>query len=215
MPLRSLHRPRGSPRHPKHKLLERMGMIYKRIVLLCVPIPIAIGAAAAWYFVLYLNGIHLHGRLEVIATAAWIPVFGMLYSFMTTTVLATSWNKYQQISLAVRRYDIDTFMELCDESEKPPVHTVVTVFAGAVLAAFMGLEYPDAASGALCVSSTAYLLALVFFVIREIDDPCSGMWYLEHIPPELFNIDSRAWNEKRTARARDACKLTMVSATPT
>ena len=60
----------------------------------------------------------------------------------------------------------------------------------------MGLDYPNAVSGLIVISSTAYLLTLIFFVIGEIDDPCDGLWFIKDIPEEWLVIDVDEYRKK-------------------
>lgn len=152
--------------------------------LLSFSAPFALAASALWYFLLYRQGYHFNPELEMIATAAWIPVFGLFYGVVAGLVLYSVWSDYQNMETAVRKGDKQTFLELRDKRVPPPIYTMMFAFAASLLAVFMGLKYPDLGSGLCCVSSTAYLLTLVFFAIREMDDPTSGIWYIEGIPPE-------------------------------
>ena len=59
----------------------------------------------------------------------------------------------------------------------------------------MCLKYVSVQSGFLFVGSTAYLFVLIFLVIYEIDDPCSGLWYIRSIPKEWLQIDVKKFRD--------------------
>src|SRR6185369_17903889 len=104
----------------------------------------------------------------------------------------------------VKRGDKQTFLELRDKRIPPPAYTTLFVYAGSALAVLMGMEYPDAASGLYLVSSTSYLLSFAFFMIWEMDDPCtSGIWRIQNIPREWLEADLQAWHCERSVGAPD------------
>src|SRR5690348_15953504 len=139
----------------KNKLSRKLEILAKCVLMLLIPIPIAAIVGALWYFVFYKHGLHFQPALEGIATAAWIPTFGILYGLLAAIVLQTVWNEYKAMRVAIKRYDIHSFMELRDEEISPLIHTMMLVLSVFVLGAFMGLAYPDPISGILLTSSTA------------------------------------------------------------
>jgi hypothetical protein len=189
----------------KYGRKETFGAMLKRkfltglkcLKMLVVPVPFMIATAYVWYDIFYKNNIDLNPKLEAIATAGWIPLLSILYSILVAIILNQLWSEYKAIRMAVKNYDLETFMNLRDEQMSPLVHTLMAVISGSVLVAFMLLKYPDAVSGVVCVSSVSYLFSLVFYVIVEIDDPCSGTWFIKSIPKEWLTIDSREWRNIR------------------
>lgn len=167
----------------------------KAAMLMSYPVLPTICVCLFWYYALYTNHIHFHEKLLEIATAAWIPTFGILYALFAAVVLNTVWNEYKNIRMSIKCYDIATFMNLRDEDVSPVVHVMLGIFSWAVLGAFMGLHYPDALSGLACVGSTAYIFGLIFFVIMEIDNPLSGIWFIRNIHQEWLDTDVKVWRE--------------------
>jgi predicted histidine transporter YuiF (NhaC family) len=79
----------------------------KTVLLLIEPLPSAYGAVYFWRHVLYDNDIHLSEKAEGIATAAWIPTFGFLYSLLLALLITTVWTEYKSIRTAVKKYDFE------------------------------------------------------------------------------------------------------------
>jgi hypothetical protein len=199
----NLFRKNSQPKEARKKrFLRGVETSLKSLLLLSFPLPSTILITAIWYFFLYKNNIYFAAGMEGIITAAWIPTFGILYSLLAAVVLNTVWNEYKTIRQAVKRYDVETFIDLRDEEMSPLVHVMVAVLSLAVLGAFMGLKYPNFWSGALLISSTSYLFGLVFWVVVEIDDPCGGIWFIKNIHSEWLEIDPNSWREKRQEHAR-------------
>ncbi len=181
---------------------RKMEIAVRCAVLVILPIFPAAFVAFMWYEFAWKPGLHFNAGLEGIATTAWIPMFGILYSLLAAIVLSTVWAEYKGMRAAVKKYDVETFMNLRDEKMSPLVHTMMTMLSVAVLLAFMGLKYPDAGSGMLLIGSTAFLFSMIFFVVVEIDDPCSGIWVIKNIHKEWLEIDVKTWREKRFENAR-------------
>jgi hypothetical protein len=173
----------------KERLSKNLELVAKSLIMVILPFAVAIVFGLIWYYALYIPGIHFSAALENIAVGAWIPMFGIIYGLLATIVLASVWEEYKKLRSAVKRGDIETFIELRDESVSPLVHTLMSVLSLSVLAGFMGLDYPSATSGLVVITSTAYLLALIFFVVEEIDDPCDGLWFIKDIPEPWLNIN--------------------------
>ena len=158
--------------------------------------PFSFGATFFWKKVLLDQHIYLNERFDVIAMTALIAFFGLIYCLMATVIITIVWNEFKAIRMAVKEYDIETFMNLKDEEMTPLVHTVMFVIGSFVLAGFMLLKYPDLSSGLICIGSVSYLLSLIFFVAEEIDDPCRGIWTIS-IPEEWLKINAKKYREKR------------------
>ena len=184
---------RKSPARWLDKALETA---IKASILLSYPIPVAVIVSAIWYYILFPREIHFNEGLRDIATAAWIPIFGILYALLAAVVLNTVWSEYKAIRMSIKNYDIITFMNLRDEDVSPLVHVMMAVFSWAVLLAFMGLKYPDATSGVVCIASTAYLFGLIFFVVMEIDNPLAGIWFIKTVHNEWIEMDVKQWRNE-------------------
>jgi len=184
------------------KLQKAIELTIKTIFVLLIPLIFSAISILIWTFVFYKQNIHLDNGMETIVIDAWIPMFGILYSLLMAIVLTTVWNEYKAMRLAVKKWDTDTFMNLRDEEMSPLVLAMVLVFSLALLLAFMVLNYPTQLYGAILVGSTTYLLSLILFVVVEIDNPCSGFWFIKSIPEQWLTINPKVWREKRSTEAR-------------
>lgn len=184
------------------KILKRdFTTMFKCLWMLILPIPYTLSAVFVWYFVFYTQNIYFDPTFEGIAITALIPGFFILYSLIVAILLSVLWTEYKTMRMAVKKYDLETFMDLRDEEMSPLVHTLVFVLSACVLGGFMILNYTDVTSGIICIASTSYLFALVFFVLVEIDDPCSGIWVVGSIPKVWLHIDAKAWRDRRNSDA--------------
>ena len=181
----------------RERFIRAFELTAKSIIMLVLPLAVAIFIGLVWYYLLYLPELHFSLAVENIATSAWIPTFGIVYALFASIVMSSVWGEYKQMRMAVKRRDIETFIDLRDETMSPLVHTLMAVLSLALLGSFMGLNYPSVTSGLVVVTSTAYILALIFFVVDEIDDPCDGLWFIKAIPKEWLEIDPTQHRSKR------------------
>jgi hypothetical protein len=174
----------------------------KSLIMLLIPIIPTLLAVGFWYFVVFQNQLCFNEKMENIIVAACIPTFGLLYCLLVAVVFNTVWTEYKSIRLAVKRYDIETFVDLMDEEISPLVYILIGIRSLSILGSFMLLKFPEVKWGAIIISSTAYVLFLVFFVIREMDDPCSGVWFIKNLHSEWLTIDVRKWRAERCEESR-------------
>jgi hypothetical protein len=160
---------------PSRQRLKRyVELFVKSAIMLIAPTPVAGLTCYIWYRYFYANELVFSEKMEVIITAAWIPVFGLLYSLLAAMVLNTVWSEYKEIRKAVKEYNLEKFVDLRDEDNSTLINVLILVVSAFVLGGFMVIHYPELKYGFAIVGSTAYLLALIYFVVKEIDDPCGA-----------------------------------------
>jgi len=177
-------------------------LFWRLILLLVLPLIPTLLLTGFWHIVIFGQDIHLDGDMENIICAAWIPTFGILYSLLAASIFGTVWTEYKAMRTAVKRYDLETFVDLKDEELSPLVRTILIIFSLAVLIAFMSMKYNTWLSGDFVIFTTAYLFSTIYLVICEIDDPCGGIWYIKHIPEEWLNLDPKKWRQNRHTEER-------------
>lgn len=191
----------------------------KLFLLLLLPLPAAAFACVVWYVAFFRNGLHFHDDLEDNVILSWISIFGILYSLLAAVIIGAVFEEYKRIRMAIKCRDIATFMSLRDEDISPIIHSIMTVLALGVLGTFMGLTYPDAISGAGVIGATTYIFALLYWVIREVDDPFSGLWFIKHVPDGWLDEDPKEWRNvyyaQVTAKTNDGKTETTVTVTET
>lgn len=182
--------PPAKRRTKKERWAKRFVIVLKCMLMVAAPMLVVPFVAAFWYYFIYTDGWHFSGKMENIVTtalfASQLILFGMMVTFLALDPVC---REYKRIRFAVKKGDIDTFMLLRDESLSPVVHTLIFVFSVVMLGTMMAIEYPSATAGLICVCTLTYLLVLTFIVVVEIDNPCSGLWYIKDIPEEWLKKD--------------------------
>jgi hypothetical protein len=183
----------------RHEFTRALRLYLKCLIVIIRPTIPAVVIAGCWYQFIYRHDVHFSEQLEVIATAAWIPTFGILYCLLANNALNTVWTEYKTMRMAVKKYDFETFADLRDEGLSPLMHALLFVNSSMVLGGFALLKYPDWGSGFLVMLSTAYIFFLIRFIVMEIDDPCAGFWFIRSIPDAWLTIDVKKWRINRCA----------------
>jgi hypothetical protein len=185
------------------RLEKGLEIFIKSFIMLSIPIVPSSICFVFWSLVLFRNQIYFEEKMENILVAACIPVFGLFYSLWAQAVFNTVWEEYKAIRTAIKDYDIETFMNLVDEEVSPLVYVLIGMFAFGIMGSFMTLKYHDVRCGAIIIIGVSYFLSLVFLVIREIDNPCSGVWFIKHIDEKWLAINPKDWRDKRNKKLRE------------
>jgi len=186
----------------KVRVKKRIELAIKSLWLMSYPLLITVIADIVWYYATYRRHVYFNERMEGVVTAAWIPTFGIAWAVLAGAFFNTVWSEYKSFRASVKRWDIVSFMELRDEEISPLAHVMMSTISLAVLGGFMSIKYPSVEEGLFLISTTSFVLALVYFVIDEIDDLCAGIWFIKAIPPKWLDIDPKKYLEEHTAKAR-------------
>jgi len=193
--------------------VEKYGeLAIKGIILFAIPLPFAAFFTWVWYHWIFSRGLYFNGEMETIITCAWIPMLAIWYGLVTTRVLDTVWTEYKAMRAAAKRgtRGVISFVRLRDERVSALIHAVICALSVVILVAFMVIKYPGVWGGVCAIASTSYLLVLVFIIIKEIDNPCGGLWFIRRIPPLWLGINTRRFHyrvAKLTQKQQQDVKL--------
>ena len=191
---------RKNVRPHQHTLGQRLQRgfetLIKSSILLSLPFLFTLPTLLLWYFVAFKYDLHFDEKMENIAVAAWIPILGILYCLLVAEIFRTVWGEYKEMRMSIKEYDLEKFMSLRDEELSPLCYILITVLSLILVASFMALKYPNVADGVLTIGTVSYILNLMFFMVREIDDPCCGVWFIKTIHPEWIEMDYKEYREE-------------------
>jgi uncharacterized membrane protein YcfT len=146
---------------------------------------------------MYQDGNSFGEKMEGIITAGWIQVFSLLYGLLAAKIIETVWGEYKTMRASIKRCDFETFIDLRDERLSPVLYMLMTFLSASILTGFFSLKYPSLISGIIVTSTTSYVFGLIFFVVREMDDPCAGLWFIHSIPENWLKVNAKEWRNKR------------------
>ncbi|HEV7701998.1 MAG TPA: hypothetical protein VGO63_00940 [Candidatus Paceibacterota bacterium] len=161
---------RKSLKFEKESRERALRMTKKIIWLILRPIIIALIVCLFWRIVVF-GRIHFDNGVKDIAMTAGILFVVSLYVLLTAVVINAVLGEHKSNQMPNKSDDTLTFIKRRDEELGPIIHVLMAVVTLAVLATFMFLPYPTAGSGLVFVGSTAFLLSLIFFVLKDI-------WYI-------------------------------------
>jgi hypothetical protein len=192
---------RRGPKRDWKKWAEKVTETGIKLAVLCVlPLPAAGLACVIWYFVFYQKEWGFHDGLDDVVALSWISIHGILYSLLATVIIGIVFGEYKEIRMAIKRHDKAEFMNLRDEDVSPIIHAFMTLLAANVLFTFVGLPYPSVISGCSVMGTMTYVFAFIYWVIREVDNPFSGIWFIKHIPEGWLDEDPRQWRDSYYAK---------------
>ena len=194
------------------RMKTRLEELKKCLKMLMRPIPKVIGVVIFWR-VLYANGLYFTERFEMIATAAWIVVIGVLYSLIYSKEMEICFNRLQKLRNACRMPDwlqsveasrltqqergieltkaLSTYVLMIDDNLSPALRALVIVPSLLLVGSFMVLKYPDALSGGCCMATISYLLCMFYMVLMEVDNVSGGLYHTR-IPPKWKSLNVKA-----------------------
>jgi hypothetical protein len=149
-----------------------------------------------WYHVFHLHHWYVSKEVREVLMTAVIPILGLTYALLTAKLIDKVFDEYKDMRIAVKRRDIERFMQLMDEDLSPLLHGMATILAFAVLGGLMMLEYADFWEGALVIGTTSYIFTLLCITVIEVDDPCHGFWIIKSIPEEWMLQDPKKWRSE-------------------
>lgn len=185
-----IRRKKERPESLKVALKKQAILILKCLIVTTFPLPFVFIALMFWWRVFWGSRLVMSEKVEGIMVAAAIPTLGILYSLLTAVILSSVWKEYKTIRISVKQGDKDLFMLYRDENVSLLVHTLIFVCSLFLLLGFMIIKYPNPESGFYIVGGVSYFLALFFFVIVEIDNPCSGVWFIHDIEEDWLKEDA-------------------------
>lgn len=181
----------------RERFFRSMRISIKAGVAMMLPMPFVGFIYWAWLHYFQPKGWHLgHKTSSEVLVPGLIPTLCLLFGFLAATMLVTVWKEYKMIRSAVKRQDLETFIELRDEQISPLVHILMFIQAMSIILCFMIIDYEVPSEGLFCIALCSYLLAIYFVVVVEVDDPCHGLWHIRSIPESWLETDPAKYRQR-------------------
>lgn len=145
-------------------------------------------ATEGWYE-LWSQGYHFAEDDKDIVIGAVITTLGVLYAILVTWILTAVYDKYKEIVVCVLTQDKDRFLLYRDERLPIVSHLLVGIVSFPLLGMIGLVAYKHALTGAVSVFVVSSILTMVWFVLRQLENPLKTGWFAERIPEEWFAID--------------------------
>jgi FtsH-binding integral membrane protein len=118
--------------------------------------------------------------------------FSMLmlaYSITAGLIFNSSWRKYNKVMGCVLPQDKRTFLLYRDEKMPLVIHLFLGSLSFLLLAVIGLLPYEDCTSGTLAVFLATFIMALVWVVLIQLENPTKSAWLAERLPREWLKED--------------------------
>ena len=90
----------------------------------------------------------------------------------------------RKMKRAIREGDKATFIEVAEDSIPLPMKYILFTTANLIQAWTASLHYELYWTGLASVYSIGYMLALIWEIIADFDDPINGVWVIKGVPAE-------------------------------
>ena len=150
--------------------------------ILVTPVLASSGAALAWYFVFFRLRINVGKADEVALTNTLIPVLATFHAILAAAVLSKVWEEFKQIRRCIYDGNEKGYVECLRDRIPMTIHLLLAVMSFLIVACSMLVEYQHACAGLLVVGGLAFVLSLYWEVATNLDNPVTGVWYVDRIP---------------------------------
>lgn len=142
-----------------------------------------------WRFVMHPLHLSFSAESENAILFIILTLSAFAYVIFAGYAVTTVLTEYKEISKAVVRNDVDTFLYYRDEQLPILVHLLVGTMSLFLLIFSLAFPYADLASGQAALFTITFIITLVYLVIIELDDYQNSIWFKEKIPREWYKIN--------------------------
>ncbi|OGM99517.1 MAG: hypothetical protein A3B91_02065 [Candidatus Yanofskybacteria bacterium RIFCSPHIGHO2_02_FULL_41_29] len=157
--------------------------LIQTIRLIVTPSLLAVPAVVIWHY-LYINGWHSTSRADEPIVNAILPGLFGAHVFIAGLMIIRESDDIRKMKRAIRETDKEAFIEIAEDSIPLPMKYILFITANLIQAWTISLNYEVYWTGLASVFSIAYMLALIWEIIADFDDPVNGMWVIKGVPAE-------------------------------
>lgn len=181
----------------------------KQLTLFIRPFIASTVLAVFWYVCFFETGIGFEDADESVFTDAIIPVLATFHAIVAGFALNKVWSEYTIVQRCLKTNDREAFIAIRDDRIPMPIHFLLgsIAFLIQVLVMLQNYEGPDA--GMAATFAISFVLVLYWEVATNLDDPKTGVWYVDRIPTQWFEdppvrkADDADWRLHECDPARD------------
>lgn len=190
----------GIPSNPNFVRTNRHWVTIKRhLPVIFKPFVVGIAAALFWRFVIYRFNFHFgkedENALLFVVLALSVFVYAIFAGYAVGTVLGD----YKEISKAVVKDDMETFLLYRDEQLPILIHLLVGTSSVFVLIATLVFPYNGILIGMVSNFMVHFLLTLIYIIVIELDDYYHSIWFKEKVPKHWYEVDIEKYFKEKSA----------------
>lgn len=147
------------------------------------PLVLATPAVILWHF-LYMNGWHSTSSADEPIVNAILPALFTIHVFIAGFIFYGERGDLRAVRRAIRNNDKETFLDIAEDKIPGPMKYVLFMSGNLIQGWTISLNYELYWSGFASVFSIGYMIALIWEVIADFDDPINGVWVIKGVPEE-------------------------------
>lgn len=165
------------------KIFTGFDNYFQSIRLIITPLILASPAVGLWHF-LYTSGWHSTSQADEPIVSAILPGLFSAHVFIAGLMILRESDDIRKMKHAVREEDKATFIEIAEDSIPMPMRYILFTTANLIQGWTISLHYELYWTGFASVYSVGYMLALIWEIIADFDDPVNGIWVIKGVPAD-------------------------------
>jgi hypothetical protein len=182
----------SSPHETKanYVVWNRRWVVFKRhLPIVLKPFVAGIIVMIIWRFIIFRFDLSFSKETENPILFIVITLTAFAYAIFAGYAVNAVLTDYKEISKAVVRDDVDTFLLYRDEQLPILMHLLIGSTSFFIIAFTLLFPYSGAAIGMASNFTVTFILTLVYIIVTELDDYYHSIWFKEKIPSEWYKID--------------------------
>lgn len=163
--------------------LAGFNSILQSVRMIVTPVVLTAPAVIIWHY-LYINGWHSTPQADEPVVNAILPGLFGAHVFIAGLMIIRESEDIRKMRRAVRENDMATFIEVAGDAIPIPMKYILFTTANMIQAWTISLHYEVYWTGLASVYSVGYILALIWEIIADFDDPINGVWVIKGVPDE-------------------------------
>lgn len=147
------------------------------------PLAVSLTGTIIWIFARNSGFLTALSANDEMALTALITTLGLIYWLVAASALATTWAEWSQTEDAALKGDAKRFWQLADRRIPKPLKSVLFITSLLLWLSFIFMPFNALPAGIFAIFAVALVLAMVWEVIIDLENPLDGMWKVKNPPP--------------------------------
>lgn len=162
--------------------------------MLLRPTAITLVVLFLWYQLNWLHGVSF-GEKGIDPIAITEVILVIPFGLLATTVVTKVWENNNKIVDALFTRDDAKFLRYRDERIRVGIHIILIALASAIIGLAAMIPFEEMWEGLMVMTVVTFTHALIWEVIRLLEDPRQSHWIIERTPEEWLktDLDKRFW----------------------
>jgi hypothetical protein len=142
-----------------------------------------------WEYIIHQFNLSLPKEAENPVLFIGVFLLALIYALFAGYAISKVLDEYKEISKAVVKNDIDSFLLYRDEELPILVHLLIGTISFFIIFFTILFPYHCEMLGMLINFIVVFIFTLVYVIVRELDDYYRSIWFKEKIPKEWYEVN--------------------------